>query len=52
MNSIFNTVERAKRESPEPAEIKRIFDLTRDQMTMPGPGEYKNTDAAFMKKDY
>lgn len=44
--------DRRKKESPEPAEIKRIFDITKDQMAMPGPGEYRNTDAAYQKKDY
>lgn len=44
--------DRRKKESPEPSEIKRIFDITREQMQMPGPGEYRNTDAAYQKKDY
>jgi Sperm-tail PG-rich repeat len=53
-SGIFDTIERKKKEqSPDKAnEIKRIFDIPREQRMMPGPGEYKNTDVPFQKKDF
>ncbi|TNV82951.1 hypothetical protein FGO68_gene4078 [Halteria grandinella] len=51
--SVFGQDRRKLKETPaEASEIKRIFDQTPQQMAMPGPGEYRNTDAAYQKKDY
>ena len=33
-------------------EIKRIFDIPREEKLKPGPGTYKNPDVAFQKKDF
>ena len=36
----------------DPSQLKRVFDVPKNIIMQPGPGSYKNTDAAFQKKDF